>query len=198
LKSTDLPSLNTRWDARYPTEDPGVWERPSAFLVECMPLFSGGRALDVACGPARNAVFLAERGYVVDGVDNSREGLLMAREFIGRRNVRVNLPVNLIFADLASYAVRPGSYDLIINFYYLDRALMPSLVEGLKTGGYLVFESFTTDNRRFAPLKDPAHYLAPNELLTLIGAMRVLSYYEGTVIEAGMARSVARVVARKG
>jgi tellurite methyltransferase len=190
---TELPSLNTRWDARYPAEDPEVWKRPSAFLARSMPLFSGGRALDVACGPARNAVFLAERGYVVDGVDNSREGLLMAREFIGRRNA----PVNLIFADLARYAVRPGSYDLIINFFYLDRALMPTLAEGLKPGGYLVFESFTTDNRRFAPLKDPAHYLSPNELLGLMGTMRVLSYYEGTVIEAGMARSVARVIARK-
>ncbi len=201
MQLTDLPSLNTRWDARYPTEDPEVWERPSAFLVECMPLFGGGRALDVACGPARNAVFLAERGYIVDGVDNSREGLLMARGFVGRRNVpanlSVNLPVNLIFADLASYAVRPGSYDLILNFFYLNRALMPSLVEGLKAGGYLVFESFTTENRRFAPLKDPAHYLAPNELLTLAGTMRVLGYYEGTVIEAGMARSIARMVARK-
>jgi tellurite methyltransferase len=190
---TDLPSLNTRWDARYPAEDPEVWKRPSAFLVRCLPLLSGGRALDVACGPARNAVFLAERGYVVDGVDNSREGLMMAREFIRRRNARVNL----IFADLARYAVRPGGYDLIVNFFYLDRALVPLLVGGLKPGGYLVFESFTTDNRRFSPLKDPAHYLAPNELLGLIGAMRVLSYYEGTVIEAGMARCVARAVARK-
>lgn len=158
-----------------------------------MPLLSGGRALDVACGPARNAVFLAGRGYVVDGVDNSREGLLMAREFIGRRTV----PVNLIFADLSRYAVRPGRYDLVLNFFYLDRELMPSLVAGIKPGGYLIFESFTTDNRRFAPLKDPAHYLAPNELLGLAGAMRVISYYEGTVIEAGMARAVARMVARK-
>lgn len=190
---TDLPSLNTRWDARFPTEDPEVWKRPSAFLVQCMPLLSGGRALDVACGPARNAVFLAERGYVVDGVDNSREGLLMAREFIGRRAI----PVNLVFADLSRYAVRPGRYDLVINFFYLDRELVPSLVAGIKPGGYLIFESFTSDNRRFAPLKDPAHYLAPNELLGLAGTMRVISYYEGTVIEAGMARSVARMVARK-
>jgi len=190
---TDLPSLNTRWDVRYPTEDPEVWKRPSAFLVRSAPLFFGGRALDVACGPARNAVFLAQRGYVVDGVDNSREGLLMAREFIGRRGV----PVNLIFADLARYAVRPDSYDLIINFFYLNRELVPSLIEGLRPGGYLVFESFTTDNRRFMPLKDPAHYLAPNELLRLAGAMRVIDYYEGTVIEAGMARAIARLIARK-
>jgi tellurite methyltransferase len=192
-RAEELPFLNTRWDERYPHEDPDVWKRPSRLLVEHAPALPVGRALDIACGPARNAVFLAERGFVVDAVDNSREGLTMARRFATESGVSVNL----IFADLTRYVIRPGTYDLVLNFFYLDRDLMPALIRGLRTGGYLVFESFTTDNARFAPAKDPRHYLGPNELLDLARGLRVLFFREGTVIEAGMVRATARLVARK-
>jgi tellurite methyltransferase len=192
-RAGELPFLNTRWDNRYPHEDPEVWRRPSRLLVEHVGALPVGRALDVACGPARNAVFLAERGFVVDAVDNSREGLGMARRFAADRGVSVNL----IFADLTRYAVRPETYDLVLNFFYLDRELMPALTGGLKAGGYLIFESFTTDNARFAPARDPRHFLGPNELLELARGLRVLFYREGTVIEAGMVRATARLVARK-
>lgn len=192
-KLTDLPTLNTRWDERYPTENPEAWKRPSDFLVRSMPLLSGGRALDVACGPARNAVLLARHGFVVDGVDNSRAGLTMARRFMEESGVSVNL----IFADLDRYVIRPHAYDLIINLFYLNREIIPSLIEGLKDGGYLIFESFTADTFRFMPGRDPKHYLAPNELLRLASGMRVLHYFEGTIIEAGMARATARLIARR-
>ena len=188
-----LPFLNTRWDERYPREDPEAWKRPSRFLVEHVPYLPVGRALDIACGPARNAVFLAARGFVVDAVDNSREGLEMARRFMREEKVSINL----IFADLARYAIRPEKYDLVLNFFYLDREIMPALIAGIKIGGYLVFESFTVDNFRFMPGKDPRHYLGPNELLGLMGGLRVLTYREGTVVEAGMVRSTARMIARR-
>jgi tellurite methyltransferase len=189
----DLPSLNTRWDVRYPTEDPELWKRPSRFLVDRIPAIPVGRALDVACGPARNAVFLARRGFVVDGVDNSRAGLTMARRFI----TEMGTSVNLIFADLDRYAIRPSTYDLVINLFYLNRAIIPDLIRGLKDGGYLIFESFTIDTFRFMPGKERRHYLEPNELLDLVRGMRVLHFSEGTIIEAGMARATARLLARK-
>jgi tellurite methyltransferase len=189
----DLPSLNTRWDMRFPTEDAQLWKRPSRFLVEQIGAIPVGRALDVACGPARNAVFLAQRGFVVDGVDNSRAGLMMARRFMDEAGVSVNL----IFADLDRYVIKPRAYDLVVNLFYLNREIIPDLIRGLKDGGYLIFESFTVDTFRFMPGKDPKHYLAPNELLDLVRGMRVLSYYEGTIIEAGMARATARLLARK-
>ena len=189
----ELPFLSTRWDERYRHESPDAWKRPSRFLMEHVPYLPLGRALDVACGPARNAVYLAKRGFVVDAVDNSREGLEMARAFMREQRVSVNL----VFADLGRYVIRPGLYDLILNFFYLDRRIMPALIDGLKVGGYLIFESFTKDNFRFMRSKDPTHYLDPNELLGLVRGTRVLSYREGTVIEAGMVRAVARLLARK-
>jgi tellurite methyltransferase len=189
----DLPSLNTRWDARYLTEDPELWKHPSRFLVDRIGAIPVGRALDVACGPARNAVFLAQRGFVVDGIDNSRAGLIMARRFMNEAGASVNL----IFADIDRYVIRPRTYDLVVNLFYLNRKIIPDLIRGLKDGGYLIFESFTTDTFRFMPGKDPSHYLDPNELLELVRGMRVLSYSEGTIIEAGMARATSRLLARK-
>ena len=189
----NLPYLKTRWDERYPTEDAELWKRPSRFLVDHLPLIPLGRALDVACGPGRNAVFLAQRGFVVDGVDNSREGLTMARRFVEETGVSVNL----VFADLDHYVIRPGAYGLIINLFYLSREIIPDLIQGLSRGGYLLFESFTSDTFRFMQAKEPRHYLEPNELLELIRGLRVISFCEGTFIEAGMARVTARLVARK-
>jgi SAM-dependent methyltransferase len=189
----NLPSLNTRWDERYPTEDPQLWRRPSRFLMDHISAIPVGRVLDVACGPGRNAVFLARCGFVVDGVDNSREGLTMARRFLDEAGVSVNL----IFADLDRYVIRQGAYDLVINLFYLNREIIPNLIGGLKDGGYLLFESFTLDTFRFMPARDPRHYLKPNELLELVRGMHVLSFREGTIIEAGMARATARVIARK-
>ena len=189
----NIPCLNTRWDERYPTEDPQLWKLPSRFLKNHIPQIPIGRALDVACGPGRNAVFLAQRGFVVDAVDNSRAGLIMAQRFA----VETGVSVNLIFADLDRYTIRPGTYDLVINLFYLNREIIPDLIRGLKGGGYLMFESFTVDTFRFMPGKDPSHYLKPNELLDLARGMRVLSFREGTIIEAGMARATSRLIARK-
>ena len=107
-----------------------------------------GRALDVASGPGRNAAFLARRGFIVDAVDNSREGLRMAdrlmRGALGGGDIRDR--VNLIQADLTEYVVKSCRYDLVINFYYLDRGLLTGLIAGLKEGGYLVFETFTKNH----------------------------------------------------
>jgi tellurite methyltransferase len=189
----NLPCLNTRWDGRYPTEDPEVWRRPSRFLTDHIAQIPTGRALDVACGPGRNAVFLAKHGFVVDGVDNSREGLAMARRFMADEGISLNL----VFADLDRYAVRPEAYDLVINSFYLNRKIVPDLIRGLKQGGYLLFETFTVDTFRFMPGREPRHYLQPNELLELFRGLRVLFFREGTTIEAGMARATARLFARK-
>jgi SAM-dependent methyltransferase len=169
------------------------WNEPSRFLMEHVALFPPGRALDVAAGPGRNAVFLAKEGFVVDAVDNSRVGLSMARELAREAGVGLNL----IFSDLERYVIRPGRYDLIVVFYYLNRELFPAMVEGLRPGGYVVFESFTARDNQRTQSKNPHHYLAPNELLALGRGLFVVKYEEVTVLEQNMPRNVARLIARK-
>src|SRR6056297_3067583 len=97
------------WDERfrdgsYPT-DPD----PSPVLQRYVDTFPDGRALDLATGTGRNAVFLAERGYRVDGLDQSREGLRIARENAAAAGVADR--TNWIQADVPTYAFPESTYD---------------------------------------------------------------------------------------
>ncbi|MEJ2068120.1 MAG: class I SAM-dependent methyltransferase [Deltaproteobacteria bacterium] len=200
----------TRWDKKFAADDPEKWRRPSRLLVDNIPLVGGiavdggkGRALDVASGPGRNSVYLAEHGFVVDAVDNSKTGLEMARSFALERGEEVAGNLNLIEADLDDFVIEPGAYDLIINFYYLNRGLISEMAAGLKAGGYLIFETFTKEHDGFNEGSNPSHYLNPNELLGLVlsvsGEKRfhILYYREGAHFEEGLMRSAAQLVARK-
>lgn len=174
-----------------------VWSRPSRLLRDHIALFPEGRALDVASGPGRNAAFLARRGFIVDAVDNSREGLLMADRLLKGAGGGIRGRVNLIQADLTEYIVKPRRYDLIVCFYYLDRGLLNELIAGLKEGGYLVFETFTKHHRGYTSKSNPDHYLDENELLGLCRGMYILFYREGIVVENRQVKAIAQIIARK-
>jgi len=156
-------------------------------------LFPRGRALDIASGPGRNAVFLGEEGFVVDAVDNSRVGFDMALALMREKKVGINL----IFADLERYVIRPETYRLIADFYYLDRDLVPDMIAGLVPGGYLIVETFTTDHPGYEKSENRRHYLAPRELPALLDGLAIVNYQETTIIEENMMKRVARAIARK-
>ena len=68
-----------QWDERY-RADELIWKvEPNRFLVEEVAGLVPGRALDLACGEGRNALWLAERGWQVTAVDFSAVGLEKAR-----------------------------------------------------------------------------------------------------------------------
>src|ERR1039458_9904295 len=80
---------STMWDARYSTDEL-VWKAdPNRFLVEEVRDLVPGRALDVACGEGRNAMWLAESGWDATGVDFSAVGLDKARSITAQRGVEV-------------------------------------------------------------------------------------------------------------
>jgi SAM-dependent methyltransferase len=150
------------------------WDKPLPFLVEQLPNVPKGRALDLAMGEGRNAVYLAQQGFTVDGVDLSepsvRKGIGLARS----RGVRING----IVADLARYIIRPDHYDLICCFFFLDRSLFPAMIEGLRPGGAILYQSVTTDELTINPSFPREWCLEPNELLRAFRSLRILYYRE--------------------
>jgi SAM-dependent methyltransferase len=101
------------WNERYTESDDLIWaESPNRFVeFECAGL-SPGRALDLACGEGRNAVWLAERGWQVTAVDFSERALAKGRGLARARQVEIDW----FEADLLDYRP-PGAYDLVIVFY---------------------------------------------------------------------------------
>jgi SAM-dependent methyltransferase len=180
-----------RWDQRY--RDGSYRARPNAtvLLEKWQPKLPRGRALDVACGAGRNALYLAACGYEVDAVDIAPFALERARE-TGRKR---GLEVNWIEADLDDFVPENGQYDLIVVARYVNRRLLPRLAAGLKPGGALVYEHhFRTDLEVDGP-KDPDFRLAPGELRQQFAELKVQFYREGLVQDPdGRTMALAQLV----
>ncbi len=147
-----------------------------------------GTALDLACGGGRNAVFLAQQGLEVTGIDWSEKSLGQARVLAREARVRVNW----ILQDLESSRLPPAPFDVLTCFYYRDPRLYPQIISALRPGGLLFYETFTREQLRFPTgPRNPAHLLVPGELLQAFGRLEVLFYREASQ-EKGFAGMVAR------
>src|SRR5690242_3987552 len=101
------------WDRRYAGTELLWTARPNRFLVAEVDGLAPGRALDLACGEGRNAVWLADRGWRATGVDFSRVALEKAQRLAEAHG----LVVEWVEADLVGYVPEPGAFDLVILFY---------------------------------------------------------------------------------
>jgi tellurite methyltransferase len=164
---------------------------PSRFLIENLELLPRGRALDIAMGSGRNAVYLAQNGFDVEGVDTSEAAVQKASQLAKEHKVSLDVQV----ADLeADYQIKSDYYSLIICFNYLQRSLIPQIKTGLKFGGMVVYETFIVDQAQFGRPHNPNFLLKHNELLDLFRDFRCLRYREG-IIENH--KAIAGLVAEK-
>jgi len=105
------------WDQKYRGREFTKDQPPNPFLRKHIRLLPQGKALNIASGKGRNAVFLAEHGFHVEAVDISSVGLGNARKLAHSRGVKIET----IQADLDIYPLAKEKYDLIVDFYFLDR-----------------------------------------------------------------------------
>ena len=182
-----------RWNRRY-SERSLDWE-PSSWLQtvsdEIRPERPGARALDLACGNGRNAIHLVRLGYAADAWDVSDVGLGLLREHLDElAGAGEQLDVRPRQIDLDAATIPPSQHDLIANVFFLDRRLFPMYVDGLRPGGWLVFETFVDlgDGRR-AHVR-PEHMLRPGELREAFAALDLVRYEEDP--ERGTVRLLAR------
>jgi len=139
-----------------------------------------GRVLDLACGRGRHALAAARLGLNVLAVDRNAESLAtleaaLAKDFPSRFETRA--------VDLETEAapdLPPEPFGAILVFRYLHRPLMPWIESRLATGGVLLYETFTTDQRTlgWGPKRDD-FLLEPGELPTLFPNLEVLHFEEG-------------------
>lgn len=129
-----------KWNDRYSGEEYFFSLSPSRLLTAKIEtirsLIGGRRALDLACGEGRNAIFLAQQGFEVDAVDLAELGLERGRT----RAAQLGVSVNFIHADLEQYRFQ-GEYDLILDFNFLLRPLIPDMVRSLAPRGVILMET---------------------------------------------------------
>lgn len=128
------------WNRRYAAPDGRHGSSaPSQFLVAEVGSLAPARALDLACGAGRNAVWLAERGWRVAAVDFSGVALTMARDLAASRGVEVEW----IEDDVVTWTPPARAYDLVCVLYLQlpavqRRAVLRHATEAVRPGGTLL------------------------------------------------------------
>lgn len=156
---------------------------PAQFLVEALHLLPRGRALDVAAGRGRNALYLAQHGFSVHALDRDQTALQTLRSLAEShqlQNVTTAL-VDLETGPVSSDAMFPtNTYDVVMVFLYLFRPLFPALVQTLKPGGMVVYETFLVENHlRYNHPRHREFCFEPGELRELVRGLHILHYDEG-------------------
>ena len=181
------------WDERYKSGKYSSAE-PHKLLVEFVKKFKPGKALDLACGTGRHANFLAEKGWNITAVDNSNVGIEIAKQRVTEKGLEVDYRV----ADLekGEFEIEPNSYDLICDFYYLQRDLFEPMKQSVKTGGVIISTIHLFDpgeeHRRFV--------LRDGELLQYFNDFEILHYHETSLTDKDAGehhRRTAEIVCRK-
>ena len=177
------------WNRRYGRGE-HLERDPSPFLAKAygrfvVPRFpAAGTALDVAGGIGRHAIWLAQRGWEVTLVDISEVGVAMALEEARTAGVSIYGEA----ADLRTYDFGHQRFDLILVFYFLERAIFPALAAALKPGGLILYKTYTREHRKFRACSHPMYFLEPGELRGAFPDLVVSRYGE----REGMAELVAR------
>lgn len=167
----------SEWDQAYSRNSFIFGKTPAKFLAENFDYIpSGSSVLDMGMGEGRNAVFLAQKGHKVTGVDISsvaiKKSYLLAKEY--------GVKIKGVVASLDKYKIPADSFDAIICFYYIDRSLVKRMMKWLRPGGVIIFEAFTEMQKKVRGQRqyDEDQYLKSQELLTLFEGMKVLKYEE--------------------
>lgn len=171
-----------RWNRKY-REEPRHWLRPDPFLKPAFeqfvePVFpAAGAALDLAAGAGRHSIWLARRGWTVTHIDISEVGIELARRRAGRLASRIHFAVD----DLTRFRAPQIRFDLVVGFFYLDRAIFPEIVAAVRRGGFLIYKTYTAEQMsRSAGPKDAQYLLRPGELLRLAQGLKTLHYREAS------------------
>ena len=179
-----------KWEARYGAEDFSPDEEPVPFLRERISTLPPGKALCLAAGCCRNAVFLAARGFAVKAVDISSRGLAWGHVLAQKRGVEIET----VAADLLDVDLGAEEYDLITDFYYYEPALFPAISRALKPGGHFVFQTFSVDQAELPTgPSNRAFMVEPDALLAVCTDWRI-RYFEDLVVGD---EALVRLVAEK-
>ncbi len=178
-------SARERWNEKYSRGDNFDCRDPRDIVVKAAARARPGRALDLACGHGRNARYLAEQGWHVTAVDISHialDGLSHPR-------------IATVQADLEAgeFTIVPVSFDLIVDTFYLDRALFPGVQGGLRDGGLFAAEIPMEDPD--APPMNPQYLLKPGELAQCFADWSIEFAEESRAAEHQ--RMTAKLIARK-
>lgn len=193
-----------KWNARYRGSGGGPVGAPNPLLLEWLPALapvsSPRRALDVACGLGRHALYLARCGWHVDAMDISEVALAS----VAATAAAEGLDVTCIRADFepetvtAASPFKPDCYDLVVMMRYTNLPLIGHIAGALRVGGYLVTEAYLKSDTEDAGPRNPNYRVSSGELRDAAAALETVAYRERLETErSGQPAALAQLVARR-
>lgn len=170
-----VQSLAQKWDAKYEKIDTKKPVNPCWLLkhhLKYLPL--KGKALDLACGLGGNARLMAQCGLQVDAWDISDVALTHLNNWAAINR----LPIFVTITDFEQMLFPYRKYDVIVVSRYLKRSLFPQIIQALKPGGKLFYQTFLEPVQEFAP-KNPVFYLESGEFQRHCSDLTTEIYGEG-------------------
>jgi len=167
----ERPAEKDRWNRVYSSPQPIFNNSPNALLVEAVRGRRPGTALDLGMGQGRNALFLAQQGWTVTGVDISDVALNQARQQAEKLNVKLTT----FLQDAKDFDFGTERWDLVALIYFPARPYVARIRQGLRPGGIVVVEAFHRDSGEKRRLGDGVVF-GSNDLVKLFEDFRVLHY----------------------
>lgn len=164
------------WDRKY-SETGLLWSaEPNRFVVAELAGLPPGRALDLACGEGRNAIWLAELGWRVAAVDFSEIAIAKGRE----RAARLGLDIDFVCADLLDYEPEPDAYDLVLVLYLQipageRRLVLSRAADALAPGAIflLVGHDSTNLTHGVGGPSEPSVLYTPDDIVAELGGLEI-------------------------
>ncbi len=150
--------------------------------------------LDLACGKGRNGLFLLHNNIPVTFADNNPAAL----QYVAEQAEKEPTESQCWLVDLEienQNTIECKCFDAILVFNYLHRPLIEPIKNAVTSGGYLFYETFTIQQRKFGRPQNLNYLLEPGELRSWLDGWHVVHYFEGEM-DSPM-RAIASVVARK-
>lgn len=167
------------WESRYAeaaASDSSVWSRePNRFVVEHLTNLAPGTGVDIACGEGRNALWLAERGWLMTGVDFASSALEVAR----RWGEEAQLQVDWVEADATEWTPEQPLDLVLLSYLHLVETSMSAVIQRaaswLNPGGVLFSIGHDRENleRGVGGPQDPAILHTAASLRSAASALRV-------------------------
>ncbi|MCX5812113.1 MAG: methyltransferase domain-containing protein [Proteobacteria bacterium] len=179
----------TDWDKRYRDGFYDGAKEPHELLKGFWQAIPRGRVIDIAMGNGRDAAFLAGKGFDVYGIEKSTEAIKIAGQAASN--------VSIIYGDAGLLPFKNNSAEGVLVFYFLLRSIMGDIINILKKGGVLVYETFLGRQNDIDRRRNPDFLLDDGELISYFRKFENLFYEETITTSEGKRRAIARFVGRK-
>jgi len=155
--------------------------QPTTWIIEQIKLLAPRRKiqiLDFASGNGRNSIHLAGKNRNITAIDKDSMKLVQYDHFEHINTICFDLETN------QNWPLKEKYYDIIIVVNYLYRPKIDKLINLLKNGGYLFYETFSVGNKRYGSPKNLNFLLKDRELINLFSKENeILSYFDGKIID---------------